>query len=80
MLSPARTFAHPGEPVTYTARVRAADGADLGDVTARTSVAIAFSGASSAGPPHQDGSCSATTCTGTHFGRHTLTGTAQSRE
>ena len=77
MLSPARTLAHPGEPVTYTARVRAADGTDLGDVTARTSVAIAFSGASSARPPHQDGSCSATTCTGTHFGRHTLTGTAR---
>ena len=77
VLSPARTLAHPGEPVTYTARIRAADGTDLGDVTARTSVEIAFSGAGSAGPPHHDGSCSATTCTGTHFGRHTLTGTAQ---
>ena len=76
MLTPVRTFAHPGEPVTYTARAVDADGDDLGDVTPLATVTITFSaGANTA--PRPDGACTATTCTADRYGRHTITGAAE---
>jgi hypothetical protein len=75
VLSPARRFILPGEPVTYTTEAFDAAGRDLGDVTAKTTFAITFSATHrlSARP---DGSCVGATCTASKFGRHTVTGTA----
>ena len=76
VLTPVRTFAHPGEPVTYAARAVDADGEDLGDVTPLATVTITFSaGANTANRP--GGACTATTCTAERYGRHTITGVAE---
>lgn len=73
VLTPRRTFANPGQPVTYTAVALDASGRRIGDVTTRTRFSIAFT-ASAGSTARKEGSCAAATCTARHLGRYTVTG------
>jgi hypothetical protein len=73
-LTPAAATAAAGDSAAYTARAVAADGTDLGDVTASTTFTIA----PAAAPASSMGaSCSWSACTATTPGRYTVTGTTQ---
>ena len=74
VLSPRRTFVTPGERVTYSAVAFDTAGRRIGDVTTRTSFSIAFSG-SAGSMARKTSSCTGATCSGSHLGRFTVTGT-----
>src|SRR4029453_15402199 len=73
-LDPAREFITPGESLTYTAWLVAADDSRQ-DVTDQTTFSIRFSAAKTSRRIRPDGSCTDNICTATKLGRHTVTGT-----
>lgn len=64
VISPSQATIEPGGSQAYTAEAFDTDGHSMGNVTADTNFSI--------GP---DGSCQGHTCTATHTGAHTVTGT-----
>src|SRR5829696_7316042 len=73
-LDPAREFITPGERLTYTAWLVAADDSRQ-NVSEQTTFSIRFSAAKTSRRIRPDGSCTDNICTATKLGRHTVTGT-----
>jgi hypothetical protein len=73
-LDPAREFITPGESLTYTAWLVAADNSRQ-NVTDQTTFSIRFSAAKTSRRTRPDGSCTDNVCTAIKLGRHTVTST-----